>query len=685
LQPPALLLLTQVLTGTIRVVNFQTRVHGSPICAKQRGMATETNPRLLGISGPLKGAAFPLPTGEVSIGRDSSNQLWVADPALSRRHCVLVPDGGGQFSIRDLKSRNGTLVNGVPVEQQQIRHGDQIFIGDSVLIFLIEEGGNHFERNPVEFADTTTLEGSPLLLRAEDSLYLRPDKVVASLPPTARWARDLNALLKIATGIGGIRDQDSLQWQLLGFLFDVVPAERGAVLLGDGPEDFDSTAAWDRVRGPGHPVRVSRTVVERVLRDRVGLVVSDVSGNEALRQVKTLAELKVSCLLCVPLMAAGKVLGAIYVDSCNPAAKFDENHLQVMAAVAGIASLAFENVRHWELLRLENQELRAEIELEHNMVGASPGMRKVFEFIRRVAPTDSTVLVQGESGTGKELVAHAIHRNSSRADRPFVAINCAAIAETLLESELFGHERGAFTGAASQKKGKVEVAEGGTLFLDEIGELASGLQAKLLRVLQEREFERLGGTRPIKLNIRVIAATNRSLPEAVKGGTFRNDLYYRLNVVTLTMPALRERREDIPLLANYFVAKASRKCNMRIKPLAPETLACLTTYDWPGNVRELENALERALVLGSTESILPDDLPEAILEAGSAAPASTDKYHGTVKEAKKQLILQALQQASGNYIEAAKALGMHPNSLLRLIRNLDLKAVKAGMQAPGGE
>jgi len=645
----------------------------------------ETNPRLLGISGPLKGAAFPLPTGEVSIGRDSSNQLWVADPALSRRHCVLVPDGGGQFSIRDLKSRNGTLVNGVPVEQQQIRHGDQIFIGDSVLIFLIEEGGNHFERNPVEFADTTTLEGSPLLLRAEDSLYLRPDKVVASLPPTARWARDLNALLKIATGIGGIRDQDSLQWQLLGFLFDVVPAERGAVLLGDGPEDFDSTAAWDRVRGPGHPVRVSRTVVERVLRDRVGLVVSDVSGNEALRQVKTLAELKVSCLLCVPLMAAGKVLGAIYVDSCDPAAKFDENHLQVMAAVAGIASLAFENVRHWELLRLENQELRAEIELEHNMVGASPGMRKVFEFIRRVAPTDSTVLVQGESGTGKELVAHAIHRNSSRADRPFVAINCAAIAETLLESELFGHERGAFTGAASQKKGKVEVAEGGTLFLDEIGELASGLQAKLLRVLQEREFERLGGTRPIKLNIRVIAATNRSLPEAVKGGTFRNDLYYRLNVVTFTMPALRERREDIPLLANYFVAKASRKCNMRIKPLAPETLACLTTYDWPGNVRELENALERALVLGSTESILPDDLPEAILEAGSAAPASTDKYHGTVKEAKKQLILQALQQASGNYIEAAKALGMHPNSLLRLIRNLDLKAVKAGMQAPGGE
>jgi transcriptional regulator with GAF, ATPase, and Fis domain len=644
----------------------------------------EMNPRLVGIGGPLKGAAFSLPAGEVSIGRDSSNQLWAPDPALSRRHCLVVASGE-QVSIRDLGSRNGTLVNGVPVEQQQMRHGDQIYIGDSVLLFLLNEDGEHPTRNPVEFQDTAAFEGSPLLLRAEDSLFLQPEKTVASLPASARRARDLNSLLKIATGIGGIRDQDSLQWQLLGFIFDVVPAERGAVLLCDNPEEFTSTAAWDRVRGPGHPVRVSRTVVQRALKERIGLVVSDVLENEALRQVKTLVELKVRSLLCVPLLAAGRVLGAIYLDSTSPTAQFDEDHLQVMTAVAGIASLAFDNVRHWEKLRQENQELRAEIELEHNMVGGSPAMRKVFDFIRRVAPTDSTVLIQGESGTGKELVARALHRNSSRADRSFVAINCAAIAETLLESELFGHEKGAFTGAAAQKKGKVEVAEGGTLFLDEIGELAPGLQAKLLRVLQEREFERLGGTRPIKLNIRLVAATNRSLPDAVKAGTFRNDLYYRLNVVNLNMPALRDRREDISVLADHFAAKASRKCGMRLKSLSSEALACLMHYGWPGNVRELENALERALVLGSTDSILPDDLPEAVLEAGSSTPASTDKYHGSIKETKKQLILQALHQANGSYIEAAKALGMHPNSLLRLIRNLDLKAVKAGMREPGEE
>jgi Nif-specific regulatory protein len=247
-----------------------------------------------------------------------------------------------------------------------------------------------------------------------------------------------------------------------------------------------------------------------------------------------------------------------------------------------------------------------------------------------------------------------------------------------LESELFGHEKGAFTGAVAQKKGKLEVAHGGVVFLDEIGELAPAMQSKLLRVIQERELERVGGTRPVPVDIRLIAATNKNLGDAVKAGSFRQDLYYRLNVVAITMPSLRDRKEDIPMLANYFITKHAPRCGVKPKPLSEEARLCLMSYDWPGNVRELENAIERALVMSSAEMILPEDLPEAVLERATPAGIESAKYHAALKEAKKQLILTALEESKGNFTEAAKSLGLHPNYLHRLIRNLDLRAeVKA--------
>jgi Nif-specific regulatory protein len=271
------------------------------------------------------------------------------------------------------------------------------------------------------------------------------------------------------------------------------------------------------------------------------------------------------------------------------------------------------------------------------------------------------------------LVAHAIHRNSPRANQPFVAINCAALSETLLESELFGHERGAFTGAMLQKKGKLEAADHGTLFLDEAGELPLAFQTKLLRVLQEREFERVGGTRPIQVDVRLIAATNRDLESAIANNTFRQDLYYRLNVVSLKMPPLRDRREDIPLLARHFAAKHGKRAKRRLAGISAEALACLESYDWPGNVRELENALERAVVLGSTDLIMPEDLPEAVLETTPASSAVSGGYYETVRDEKKRAILAAIERSGGNYTEAARILGVHPNYLHRLIRNLNLK------------
>ena len=634
------------------------------------------DPRVIGIAGPFQGQTLALPEGEVSIGREPANQLWAADAALSRRHCSLVRNGA-DIRIRDLGSRNGTRVNSVPVTEQSLQHGDEISVGLSLFLFLQESATEETRSNPVEFEQTNTITGIAYLLPREET-----DTPVLGASAPTRLRGDLNALLKIATAISSIRDRESLQWQLLGFIFDVIPAERGSVLFFDPQGDILSTTAWDRVRGPEHVVPVSQAVLKKVVTERSGMLVTGAGHAASAKSAPGSPENHATSLLCVPMIVGERVSGVIYLDAKVPTVQFDSNHLRVLQAIAHIAALALENLDHWEKLRQENLSLRAEIGIKHDIVGGGPQIRKVFDFIRKVAPADSTVLIQGESGTGKELVARAIHSNSPRADRPFIAINSAAIAATLLESELFGHEKGAFTGAVAQKKGKVELAEGGSLFLDEISELAPELQAKLLRVLQEREFERVGGTRPIPLDIRLIAATNKSLAQAIDANQFRKDLFYRLNVVAVTLPPLRDRREDIPELAEHFLRKARSKCQALARSISPEAMACLTQYEWPGNIRELENAIERAAVLGTNELIQPDDLPEGVVEGGEVSGESAN-YYAALKEFKKQLIQQALQKANGSYVDAAKLLGLHPNSLLRLMRNLNVKASPRGLSSSG--
>jgi len=634
------------------------------------------DPRVIGIAGPFQGQTLALPEGEVSIGREPANQLWAADAALSRRHCSLVRNGA-DIRIRDLGSRNGTRVNSVPVTEQSLQHGDEISVGLSLLLFLQESATEETRSNPVEFEQTNTITGIAYLLPREET-----DTPVLGASAPTRLRGDLNALLKIATAISSIRDRESLQWQLLGFIFDVIPAERGSVLFFDPQGDILSTTAWDRVRGPEHVVPVSQAVLKKVVTERSGMLVTGAGHAASAKSAPGSPENHATSLLCVPMIVGERVSGVIYLDAKVPTVQFDSNHLRVLQAIAHIAALALENLDHWEKLRQENLSLRAEIGIKHDIVGGGPQIRKVFDFIRKVAPADSTVLIQGESGTGKELVARAIHSNSPRADRPFIAINSAAIAATLLESELFGHEKGAFTGAVAQKKGKVELAEGGSLFLDEISELAPELQAKLLRVLQEREFERVGGTRSIPLDIRLIAATNKSLAQAMDANQFRKDLFYRLNVVAVTLPPLRDRREDIPELAEHFLRKARSKCQALARSISPEAMACLTQYEWPGNIRELENAIERAAVLGTNELIQPDDLPEGVVEGGEVSGESAN-YYAALKEFKKQLIQQALQKANGSYVDAAKLLGLHPNSLLRLMRNLNVKASPRGLSSSG--
>jgi len=631
---------------------------------------TPARVRLEAVSGPVEGRIFSLEEGELSIGREPSNQISLLDPLVSRRHCVVRRDGP-DVRLEDLDSRNSTFVNGVPVKERVLVHGDQVRVGNSIFVFHgSDDEATHTSSLRVD--DSATPGGPTVILRKENAVYLQPSQ--AGLPSSARTVRDLNVLLNFSRTLSSVRDVATLQQKVLDAVFEVAPADRAAVLLvEEGSEEFSSILGRYRNAGPEQPIQASQTILNEVMRENVAVLSNDVIEDETYRAADSLASPNVRSVLAAPMEAQGKLVGVIYLDASSAGVHFDAGLLQLVLALGNIAGLAMENARHLEWLGGENRRLQQELSADHGMIGESQAMRGVLEFISRVAGRESTVLVWGESGTSKELVARAIHANSGRANKPFVAINCAAITETLLESELFGHEKGSFTGAVSQKKGKLEAADGGTVFLDEVGELAVPLQAKLLRVLQEREFERVGGTRSIKVDIRVIAATNRDLKEASRAGSFRQDLYYRLNVVSVRMPSLRERKEDIPLLANFFALRFGEKVKRRVAGISAKARACLLRYEWPGNVRELENAIERAVVLGSTELILVEDLPEALVEETATEGEPVTALHEGLREAKKALIERAIEQAGGNYTEAAGILGVHPNHLFRLIRTLDLK------------
>jgi DNA-binding NtrC family response regulator len=326
------------------------------------------------------------------------------------------------------------------------------------------------------------------------------------------------------------------------------------------------------------------------------------------------------------------------------------------------------SIDHSRLVR-ENARIREELRERHGspLIGSSPAMLEVYKLVARVASGRSTVLLEGESGTGKELAARAIHANSPRRDRPFVPVNCAALTETLLESELFGHEKGAFTGAVAAKRGLFEAADQGTLFLDEIGDIGTALQVKLLRVIQEQEVRHVGGTASVKVDVRIVAATNRDLAQMVRDGRFREDLFYRLNVVRIVMPPLRERREDIPMLAHHFLQKVSSANGQPIRGFVPDTMALLERYRWPGNVRELENVIERTASLAPGPLIMPDDLPETVRKAEAAqSPAGGDESLLSMDEVQKRHLIRVLRETGGNKVRAAKILGIDRRTLYRM-------------------
>lgn len=618
---------------------------------------TVISPRLLTLIGETSQEIIHLPRGAgdfFTVGRESVCDLQIKNISVSRKHCRFICEGDA-FVLEDLDSHNGTFVNDLPVKRRQIVHGDRIRVGNAYFMFLMRENNDapHFD---ARFDDGSLITNSTIRL----------------FPDAADFAPDLNVLIKLGKAINEIKETDELKREFLEIILEFVPAERAAILYTDEDlENAEAICVSAKTRADCDSMQISHTVSKQVLDERVALLSNDLSDAN-LEKAESLISSQVTSLLCVPLGNESRK-GLIYLDTSDAAARFTENHLEQMTAVSFLVSAAVDNAESIGNLRRENAILKDNLQIKTDIIGESPAIQRVFQFIGKAAPSNSTVLITGESGTGKELVAQAIHHNSLRSEKSFVAINCAALSENLLESELFGHERGSFTGAYAQKKGKLEIADGGTVFLDEIGELAPALQIKLLRVLQEREFERVGGTKTVRVNVRVIAATNRDLETDVKNGKFRSDLFFRLNVLQIKVPPLRERKLDITLLAQHFVRKYSDRCHRKVTGLSKEAKKILLDSDWQGNVRELENVIERAVVLGTAKQIKPEDLPTEI--AGESLPALNLKgdFYEQLKQTKQQIVLFAICNSKGNYSEAARQLGIHPNNLHRIVRELGIK------------
>jgi transcriptional regulator with PAS, ATPase and Fis domain len=474
---------------------------------------------------------------------------------------------------------------------------------------------------------------------------VRVDRYMLAEIGSSRSVAD--ALAQVGASIQGIRNTEPLLARLLEQIFEFIPAERGAVLLsGVHPQHLEPAAFR------GLSFELKRELPASAFRDRTAILVNAPNS-----------------ILCVPLWLFDSGLGVIYLDS-GRANAFTVEHLHLLIAVAGQAAAPLDYTRHIDSLQVENQQLLEYADVDHGLVGDSPVIADMRALINKVAASDSSVLILGEMGTGKELVARGIHRNSRRSQGPFMAINCAAIPETLVESELFGHERGAFSGAVALKKGKVEEANGGTLFLDEVGELRKQTQAALLRFLQEREFQRVGGTRTLRTDVRVVAATNRELNESMDRGDFRGDLYYRLNVVEFRTPSLREMRQDIPRLVEHFIQ--TRRHIGVVKGISPEALERIVRYDWPGNVRQLQNAIDHALVNHSSEFIQLKDLPMGVTKEPSVESVESS-LESDLRVTRNASIERAIQDARGNLKAASVLLGISTRHLRRLMQERNVK------------
>ncbi|MCX7016595.1 MAG: sigma 54-interacting transcriptional regulator [Candidatus Sumerlaeota bacterium] len=610
---------------------------------------------LLVIQGPNVGVKYRLDE-RTTIGRAPENTIPLPGGAASRAHCEIVRRGRS-YTLYDRESRNGVLVNGKPVAERLLLRNDEIAIGGTVFLF-----NSDFDVKGVRFSNNLVYFSAP----QDETIEAAPFEAPPPGEASGETALALAALRRLAALFAAVEDDFPRATQLaLETVMALVQARRGCIMLWDeGLGELQPMAAAGE--GEGEELAVSKQIVQTALREKRAILTSQVEIDYRYAQRQARPGDTPPSVLCVPMLWRDRAIGVLHFDGLR-LESFRLDDVQLLQSVANLAAAAIHQAE---------ESARRAREGRHAgpapLLGSSPAFRAALEWVERVAPRDSPVLLTGETGTGKELIARAIHDRGPRAARPFVAVNCSAIPESLIESELFGHERGAFTGADRLALGKIEAAHGGTLFLDEIGEMSFAAQPKLLRFLQEKVFYRVGGSKLIAVDVRVIAATNADLRVAVEDGRFREDLFYRLHVATFDLPPLRERREDIRLLAEHFVGKHAKAMNRKILGIADEAMMALEKHAWPGNVRELENCIERAVLL-SRDGVL--DAKDFNLSANIAIPSAARKKPAeneepplSLREVEERAIRRALGRCGGHQARAADLLQIHRNTLRNKIQ-----------------
>jgi Nif-specific regulatory protein len=625
------------------------------------------------------GDVFPLTAGQrYTLGRANTNRIVLKDEVCSRVHAE-VYHADGRWRLRDLNSLNGTHINGEKLDTEwELSPQDEVHLGRSCLIFVedIEQLPDMpFLPNPAETVTIKKRLGNTRFLTPPPAPAPSEDTVEEAVASRRELSHDLALLYRMALEMGSAASYQELVQIVLSALLEATPADAGAILTLREGQDLELTDHRHRDPDVHSYVRVSHFLSNEVLNSHEALLAEDVAQHPDLQHRDSLQEAGASSLICAPILFNDRILGLIHLYCTNTQHVLDTDDLEFVLAVAKQLGVAAHQMLRQTSLTLENRSLRDQLRVESELIGRSPAIKKIESQIGLVAGTHATVLIRGESGVGKELVARAIHYSSPRKEGPFVCLNCAALPESLLESELFGHEKGAFTGATEKKIGKFEAADHGTIFLDEIGELKPGTQAKLLRILEGHQFERVGGHVPIRVNVRVLAATNHPLEQGVYAGTFRRDLFFRLQVVEITVPPLRERRSDIPILGDHFLKKFVRETGRKIHGFTPAAFKKLEEYHWPGNVRELRNVIERGVALGTGTVLDAQDIWLSSLELNNVdgRPRHAAYQPFSLEEIEKHHILQTLQHTEWNKSRAAAILQIERSTLDRKIKGYDLK------------